>query len=201
MESGVRLSVFAVDPGTIITLVIVVISFIGWIINLVNEKSKQNAPRPAPPRRGVRDDRFEQDIDVFLQQVGGRRAAWQDEVAVEVVPESELLERQAEERRGRKLSSIEDRHVETSRLGEGVRSHVETHMRGALDAPGKRDAGSRIEAVVEADFGKSIAAQAEPPPRQRAAVEPDEIVRMLRDPEGVRKAIILNEVLTRRARR
>ena len=67
----------APDIGTIITLAIILISFIGWIINLVSEKAKQPPRRPevnANPQRGG-DDRFQQEIDKFLQQVGGIRKA------------------------------------------------------------------------------------------------------------------------------
>ena len=120
MEPGIQLSLLAVDAGSIVMIVMVVISFIGWILKLANEKAQQNVPRKGGgPRAGVPDERFEQEIDVFLQQVGGRRGRPADNVAIEVVPESELLERQAAEPRERKLSSLEDRHVQTSELGAG----------------------------------------------------------------------------------
>lgn len=198
MESGFRLTFSAVEPGTIIIIVMAVISFISWILKLVNEKAQHKAPRPAVPNRPARDDRFEQEIDAFLQQVGGRRAVRREheEVAIEVVPESELRERQAAERRERKLSSIEDRHVETSQLGSAVRA---LHYEG-LESKVEQDVGNHIGAAVEADLGEAVAREnsASQPP---APVRADDIVSLLRDPAGVRRAIIVNEILTRRKRR
>jgi len=192
----------APDIGTIITLAIILISFIGWIVNLVSEKAKQPPRRPevnANPNRGG-DDRFQQEIDKFLQQVGGRpaaRPAPQDDILIEVVPEAELLQREREERRRKKLSQIEDRHVQTSRLGEGLRSHVESSMNNSLDDKVRLDVGDRIAAVVEADFGEAITNVAAPAAGP-AAIQPRDIVQLLRDRNGIRKAIIVNEILTRR---
>ena len=197
MDPGIRMALFADNVGSIVMLVMVVISFIGWIVKLVNEKSQQNAPRPAARPQQAGDDRFEQEIDVFLQQVGGRRTRrpFEDEVAIEVVPESELLERRAAERRERKLSSIEDRHVQTSELGAGVRSQHLDEFETNID-------DERISAVVEADFGDSVAKEAAPAVAavRAAAIDPGDLVNMLRDPDGVKKAIIVNEILTRRSR-
>lgn len=196
----------APDIGTIITLAMILIAFIGWIVNLVSEKAKQQPKRPmanANPPRG-NDDRFQQEIDKFLQQVGGRpapqRPAPKDDFLIEVVPENELLQRRREERRKQKLSQIEDRHVETSQLGEGVRSHVEFQMHDSLDEKVRQDVGNRISAVVEADFGESKA-NAATPMAALVTVKPHEIVQLLRDREGVRKAIIVNEILARRSRK
>jgi hypothetical protein len=198
----------AVDVGTIITLAIILISFIGWIFNLVSEKAKQPPRRPevnANPQHGGRD-RFQQEIDKFLQQVGGRpaaapaRPAPKDDFLIEVVPEDELLQRQREERRRKKLSEIEDRHVQTSQLGEGLRSQVDSRMHGSLDQKVRLDVGDRIAAVVEADFGESKTDLVAPVVGP-ASVKPHEIVQLLRDRDGVRKAIIVNEILKRRPRR
>src|SRR5690606_14567727 len=54
-----------------------VIAFIGWIMNLVNSnKTQPPPPRPAdrprrPPR--PREDRLQSEIDLFLEEVSGRR--------------------------------------------------------------------------------------------------------------------------------
>lgn len=195
---------FAANFGTVITLVIILISFIGWIINLVNEKAKQQPRRPAPPANPPRGggDRFQQEIDRFLQQVGGRPAAARpapaEEVMIEVVPEEELLLRRREERR-RKLSELEDRHMQTSHFGEGFRAQ-DSLNEDSLDEKVNMDVGDRISAVVEADFGESktdLVAPVVGPAR----VQPNEIVQLLRDRNSVRKAIIVNEILTRPRRR
>jgi hypothetical protein len=201
----------APDVGTIITVAIILMSLIGWIINYVNEKAKEQPRRPLPPanpQRGA-DDRFQQEIDRFLQQVGGRpararpapaRPAPPSDIMIEVVPEEELLQRRREERRRNKLSQIEDRHMQTSQLGAGLRSQVQADMNDAMTDQVRTDVGDRIAAVVEADFGESKTDLVAPVVGP-AQVKPHEIIQLLRDRDGVRKAIIVNEILKRRPRR
>jgi len=195
--------IFADGFGTVITLVVVLISLIGWLINLVNEKARQKPNQVAAPGDGPRggEGRFQQEIDQFLQQVGGRPKQVQavpaeEDIEIEVVPEDELQQRRDEERRAHKLSELEDRHVETSRLGEGIRPHLETSMdHESLDDK------TRVEDYLEDDFGelKGDVVSYEPPPRR--GLNPADIRAMLRDPDGIRKAIIVNEILTRRSLR
>ena len=198
----------AVDIGTIITVVIVFFSIVGWLLNFISEKKKQNqSKRNVPAAKGdpMNDDRFQQEIDQFLQQVGGRpkpRRPAMEEVAIEVVPEEEILQRQGEERRNRKLSTLEDRHLQSSNLGEGVRAHVEATMHtDTIAEKVESDVGHRIEAVVEAGFGVSRAKEVPLLTVVRTGVRPQEIVAMLRDPDSVRKAIIVSEILKRPTRR
>jgi hypothetical protein len=197
---------FAAGPETVITIAVILISFIGWIINLVNEKAKQQPKRmqpPANPKRGG-DDRFQQEIDRFLQQVGGRPAPARptpaEDIMIEVVPEEEILQRRREKRRRNKLSQIEDHHMQTTELGAGVRSRVDADMADAISDKVRLDVGDRIAAVVEADFGESktdlVAPLVGP-----GAIKPHEIVQLLRDRNGIRNAIMINEILTRRPRR
>ena len=63
------------------------------------------------------------------------------------------------------------------------------------------DVGNRIEAVVEAGFGESKAKEVPSLTVARTGVRPQEIVQMLRDPDSVRKAIIVSEILKRPVRR
>jgi hypothetical protein len=62
------------------------------------------------------------------------------------------------------------------------------------------DMGDRIAAVVEADFGESRTDEESPAPAP-GGVRPREIVQLLKDRDGIRKAIIINEILKRRPRR
>lgn len=184
----------------IITVVIVLVSIIGWLVNLINENAKKNQagrpPNPAPGGGGgaaANDDRFQQEIDDFLKQVGGQpqgrrhdnrpapAPAQVETVDIEVVPERELWEREREERRQRELSSLADRHVETH-IGNSIQEKVEQDI------------------DVVADLGESKAT-APPPRRVIPKMDPGAIVSMLRDRDGVRKAIIVNEVLQRRTLR
>lgn len=203
-------TVFAIDPGAIITIVVILISIIGWLINFLNEKAREQQPRrmnPRPgqagagPRRG--EDRFQAEIDQFLQQVGGRRKPNRqrpqaEPIEIEVVPEYELAERERRQRRQRKLSSIEDRHVESGTLGAGLRTHVAADMRNTIDERVRRDITDSVEDDLGLPTGRSESAGTQPAAPQ---INPGEIVAMLRDRDGVRKAIIVNEILRRRVPR
>ena len=181
-------SPFAAPPGidVIIMIVVGLVSVIGWLVNMINENAKRNQGPQVNRGGGGRaaDDRFQQEIDDFLQQVGGKPQPrrHQDRVAeeavdIEVVPERELWEREREERRQRELSSLSNRHVETT-------------VGGAIEEKVREDIN------VDADLGEAAATG---PPRVRRSpqVAPGEIIGMLRDPDGVRKAIIVNEILQR----
>jgi hypothetical protein len=56
----------AADPGAIIAVIFGLISFIGWIINKVNETTKP----PPPRRRQPRDKTVQDEIDAFLNEKG-----------------------------------------------------------------------------------------------------------------------------------
>ncbi|MCH7870604.1 MAG: hypothetical protein IID33_02785 [Planctomycetes bacterium] len=76
-----------------LSTVILIVMFLGWIMNLL---SKQNKPAPPalgrrrqPPRRGG-DDQLQSEIDSFLQEVGGEQPRERvDEVAIEIVADEE----------------------------------------------------------------------------------------------------------------
>lgn len=180
--------VFGAGGGidVIIMIVVGLVSVIGWLVNMINENAKKNQAPQVNRGGGGRpaDDRFQQEIDDFLQQVGGKPQprrhqdrVEEDTFEIEVVPDRELWEREREERRQRELSSLSNRHVETS-VGNTIEQKV------------------REDINVDADLGEA-GATAVPRVKRPPRIAPGEIVGMLRDPDGVRKAIIVNEILQR----
>lgn len=188
--------VFAAGIDVVIGIVVVLVSLIGWLVNVINENAKKAPPRQANPGPGgvggdarQADDRFQREIDDFLSQVGGKpqarrhqdRPAEVEPVEIEVVPERELWEREREERRNREISSISNRHVETQ-----IRDSIDDKVHADID--------------VEADLGETTV-RAPQTTRKTPRVEPGDIVKMLRDRDSVRKAVIVNEILRRPSRR
>ncbi|MGH7127873.1 MAG: hypothetical protein ACREIV_04855, partial [Planctomycetaceae bacterium] len=75
MTSPMPAAVLAdLDVGVVITIVVTVLGFLGWLMNMAGGANK-NAPPPPParPRRPPRAaDSLQEQIDVFLQEAGGR---------------------------------------------------------------------------------------------------------------------------------
>jgi len=193
--NGIAPPVFAAGFDVLVTIVIIVISLIGWLVNLANEKGRQPPRRanvPPPKPQGQQDDQFQQEIDDFLQRVGGKPRQQQaqvqpqeEPVEIEVVPEYELRERDRDTQTERRLSSIEDRHV-ASHVGTGFDEKVRHDFDGGLDP------------VLEEESTRSRGDRNESQfiPENRG-INPREIVEMLRDHDGIRRAVIVNEILRR----
>src|SRR5882672_8092788 len=63
------------DAEGIGAVILAVITVIGWIASLVSNKNQKGPPvanRPRPPVR-PRDDRLQQEINIFLEETGGKR--------------------------------------------------------------------------------------------------------------------------------
>lgn len=210
-------NLIAVDFGTVITVVIIIIGFVSWVMQTITGQNKRPGAggRPRQPPR-PRDGRLQSEIDVFLQEVSGKKPR-SDEVEIEIVPEPERRPRrvvkqkrpqrpqkarrsetQREKPRSRPGSKIAQRkgpgseHLgeevgdHADQLGGGVRSHLQEHMRDRVDERVETHLGSRRPAPEVVDLhlpGTSLALA-------------HEIITLLRDPAGVRRAIILNEILS-----
>ncbi len=147
-------------------ILILVISFAIWIFNLINQ-SKAKGRVDAGPKRPVgppRDRRVQNEIDVFLKDIGGGRKienAQDDDIFIEIVPDEERAVTQQQRRVGRSIqrqrslqpkpvaetpqaqppihqrpgSGIDEREGPGSTdLGGGVRQHVSEHMRDGMVA-------------------------------------------------------------------
>lgn len=63
----------AVDVGGLIAIAFVIISFIGWLSNLVAGQQKPQRPANAPRPRRPQDKRIRDEIDAFLQEAAGQQ--------------------------------------------------------------------------------------------------------------------------------
>ena len=93
-----------------ISIAILAIAFIGWIVQMASSNKPATPPARARPNRPAgnhaagnraagpanrprsRDDRLQSEIDAFLRDVSGNRKqpADDDDVAIEIIPDSEL---------------------------------------------------------------------------------------------------------------
>lgn len=80
--------------------------------------------------------------------------------------------------------------VATATLGSDLRAHLASYMQsGAVTQAAQQNAGSRVDDAVRRDLG-AVAPQA-----TREAPHP--LVSVLRSPDGIRNAVIINEILQR----
>jgi hypothetical protein len=197
----------AIDVGFLIFIVFIAISIINWLIQTVGAQQKQPQPPPRPVRAGQGQDRLKREIEDFLREVGGnrpeRRGAKREEAGIEIVPERERAkqpqQRRPQPQRPRRQPSKAKTPLKPAppaepmppspslALGEELRSQL-------ADAAATRgdDAFGRSHLDAPMDFRPNLA---------KSEDEPHELVKLLRQPAGIRQAIILQEILTRPSER
>jgi len=194
--------ILAITPGQIIGLIIFTISVLSWIVNLVQGNQQNQAPRPKNRPR----DPVQSELEKFLQEVVGGKAQPERKRPPQPLPQQKPS-RAANEKKGGKAKSPQSRpartetamqrpgeraaasHLQTSTLGQGIRSHVLEH----LDS-------NRIGATAQQDLASTARGDLRPDATSDALSRAGNIhplAKALRDPQGVRQAILLNEILSR----
>jgi hypothetical protein len=209
----------AADPGTIIGLIVGALTLLGWIMNYANQKqAQQPVQRPQRPRpQRPADDRLQSEIDIFLEEVrGGRR-----KLGEEPARSAPAGPRPAQRTERAAARPVEQRHLEpklaprveprvakrkrpgTPEDRSRVRPRVTEHISTDRIEAHAGQLGRGIEAAVQSHLGLLAAAQPAPAAPEAAAATPagqsaaQRIRTMLREPEGVRQAVLISEILSR----
>ena len=204
--------VLAAEPS-IVFLIVLVISVVSWLVNLVQgSKPKKNAQRPRPANQGSSE------LELFLQQVvGGKPEAEPSRPAVpkparpagekksgknKPQPAKRPSESQrptgepraSSDRPGKRLAQT---HLASSTVGDGVRSHVTSHLEPRnVDAAVQTDVTSAVRRDIDDTVLRDIGTDGTTAATiNRPAAHP--LVQALRNPQGVRQAVILSEILNR----
>ncbi|MCX7408934.1 MAG: hypothetical protein NTZ32_12725 [Planctomycetales bacterium] len=187
----------ALDIGQIFWLIVVSISVVSWIVNVIQGNPQNGAPRPQNRPK----DPVQSELEKFLQEVvGGKRPVEQNRPAVPQQKQSrnanEKKGGKPKQQRSAKSNSSSQRQGErvvqstmpTTNFDDGVRSqHLQTSMEpNRIEAAVQRD----IDGAVLQDLGSDRSRET----GQRAD-NPHPLVAVLRSPQGIRQAILLNEVL------
>lgn len=214
------------DAGTYITLIFVILGFLGWIMNLTSNKNAPPPAAPARPRQPMparphnRDERIQSEIDIFLQEVGGRKPKARTEepstrgIEIEEPPprparrpvERPVRRPAAEPVRPSAPSPAEapprpEHRVGSSDLGSTIREQVARHIdKTRVDQTTKQHLSNVVERAVEHHLGTlgqqeaaQLAAAVEVATKAPEGVHP--VIGLLRDPKGVRNAVLISEVL------
>ena len=189
------LSAVNIDVSQVIGLCVLVVSVLSWFVNIIQGNTPDGVPRPKQQNPKPRPARSE--IEALLEQVTGDKQKQARREQQNQAPRPPRPQQERPKNNGRSTSPrpgiqpakqaarIADTHLADSNLGNEVRSH---HMGNRVDAAVQKE----ITAAVQHDLGNRIAA-AKPP--QEQSIHP--LVKVLRDPNGIRQAILLNEILQR----
>lgn len=195
--------ILAITPGQVIGLIIFTVSVLSWFVNIVQGNQQNQPPRPKNRPR----DPVQNELEKFLQEVVGNKGQPEKKrPATPPVPQQKQP-RAANDKKGGKAKSQQQRpaksetasqrpgeraaasHLQTSAMGQGGRSHLHDHMEpNRIGAAVQQD----IDSAVRKDLGSDATSDA----LYRAGnIHP--LAKALRDPQGVRQAILLNEILSR----
>ncbi len=187
----------AFDVGEVFGIIILVLTVLGWFVKAVKGQGENQPPVKRGNPKPVRSE-----IETFLEELSGNapkrppaRPQPPNKPPVAKAPKKPNKQPPGEKppKAPKPVASLADKHLGSSNLGSGVRSHVSSYMqKDRVAAEVQQDLKNRIADEVRADLGSakmtSTAAVVKPAP-----VHP--LVTLLRDPQGVRQAIALQEIL------
>lgn len=198
--------VLAAGGGSIIFAIVLIISVISWIVNLVQgaKPKQQQQNRPRPRQQG------QSELERFLQDVVGEKRPQEKKRPPAPKPRAPgekknkpkpqqqrpaaTLKQRSSERPGAKLAQT---HLVPTALGESVRSHVASHLESkTMDSAVRRDVAGAVQRDIVDAIQRDIGVDGTRTLQQKV-VHP--LVLALRNPQGVRQAIILAEILKRRS--
>lgn len=226
----------AFDIGSLFAVAFLLISFVGWIMNLINSQNPPPQPNRPARRQPPRDGKVQSEIEEFLQQAMGRRGQKAqpsvDTAGVEILeppqaqpqpqrrppaprrspparPAASMADAAPAASSGppapRPGDGISSRHLAgSSGLGAGVALHVQDHLTSRVRREAEDQRQRSVEQSITQHLGEFRAGEADtrrdvaPVVRSQAAVrDPTGLINQLREPDGMRRAIILQEILNK----
>jgi hypothetical protein len=190
----------AVDVGQIIGLCVLVVSVLSWFVNVIQGNTPDGAPRQPKAKPGAQTGRVE--IEHLLQELAGDKSKPKRERERREQPPRPA--RSPSERGQKKVKSapqrpggpppyvptrptprVSETHLPSSNPGAAIRAH---QIGSRVDVAVSKD----LTATVQHDLGNRISAALPP---ERPKVHP--LINLLREPAGIRQAILMNEILQR----
>lgn len=185
--------------GDVVPALFIIIALISGFLNFLKEK--KNAAEAEDLRRRKRERKQGQpddELSAFLNEVGAsetttppssqrrrKRPSQRDRAQQRRQQREQAQEENDQSRRRPGKSGVAERHLETSEMGTVSSRHVESSVESRHLESQVADQ-HLFEVEVEEDAGAAAA--------ERSS-EPHPLVELLGKPEGMRNAIILNEIL------
>lgn len=208
--------------GQAITVAFVVISLIGWIINLVNAQAKPTAPNRGNKPGRPRSERVQSEIEQFMRDQAEKRKSGEQQPERRPEPKRQPQRRTPaqparsqsaraqrapqrvapapEPKPSRPGESIAERKsVVSGDLGKGLRDHVRSTMQERVQAGTAQHLSHSVDQSVSQHLGafSAQAPKAAANPPVAASLAASDILALLRTREGMKQAFILNEILQR----
>jgi hypothetical protein len=207
-----QLLLLAIDPGGVIFLIFAFVSFVSWLVNQLNGAKGKPQPRPQNrPGPRAQNPQIQREIDRFLREAAGQKPRPEvkgNEIEIVQAPQGrrppaarKVVERPrpaaprpaavrpaAPARPGQELAS---RHLATAGPSAVAREHLESRVAAEhlpRDVARSVSAHLGVFAAVQSPAGQAAE-------RQRAASA--ELIAALRSKQGIRSAIIMQEILKR----
>lgn len=210
--------VFAFGVDNVVWVIFLVVTILGWLINLVARKQKPPPPvrgqqprRPAPPR----DERLSSEIEIFLEQVTGKKRAKpaprasaprtsqqrrpQRKSSQEAPRQAKRRsdEQRRREREQRKPKTADRTLDDSEKLGSGVRSNLAEHMEeGRVAQEVEQHVAHDVNQGVRERLGVFDVDASTDDSARSSSETVKQVVRMLRNPVTVRQAILISEILS-----
>jgi hypothetical protein len=228
--------VMLADVGGLFAIAFLLISFIGWVMNLINSQNPPPAPNRGPQRRPqARDKKVQSEIEEFLQEaLGNKKRPRATDVRTDEIESVESALRQPQKRgpstqlkrrgpsprsgspqqippagesqeRRKPGSGVASRHViASSDLGRNVSSHVQEHMSRRVRNEAEQHLPHAVDHSVANHLGEFTADDRDPRSTVKPVFrpytdipDPESLIAQLKSPAGMRKAIILQEILAK----
>lgn len=196
------------DVGNILGIIFLVVSVLGWFVKVVKGQADE-APRP--PVQRPEGERMRTEVETFLEEISApnvkrppakanppqRPAERPRPAASKSGKKSAKQQPVAKPKQAPKpIASLSEKHLRSSNLGEGVRAHVTDYMQSErIAAEVRQDLAGLIPAQVQAKIGRGASVSAVATSTAAAPVHP--LITLLRNPQGIRQAIVLQEILKR----
>ena len=200
------ITVAAAAEGSVVMAIVLIISVISWIVNLIQGNTAQGkpvTPRPRPQRPNDQEQFLEASKPVKVPERERERKRTVPERQTRPDDKRPIKPRQTQPKRpaaaqqrptqpDRPGTRLAQTHLAQTAMGQGGRSSIGPQ---AVDSNVKKDVDTAVQRdntdAVRNDIGTDGTLGAV----QVQAVHP--LIQALRNPQGVRQAILLNEVLSR----
>ena len=211
----------AFDGGAVGVIVFLVISFVSWIMNTIQASKQQQEARERqearrrrrqqgaaqgggePQGRGGGQPRVQSEIEAFLEEVTGQK----QQPAKRPQPPRPKPQRPNPQRakatppRLPKSTAKQPPKPKPAQLGSGVQQHVSTYMSDRIGEQVEQDIAGYVDQHINQHVSEHIGAETMTDDTVKSAKGNQaaaSIRDMLKDGDGVRRAILVNEILKRR---
>jgi len=206
------LPLLAADVGNYIGLAILVITVLGWIVNAIKGNDADGKPLPQrnKPKRDLRSE-----LEVFLEELQQPQKPQEPAPQPErpIAPQKQQAQRQANPRQqshkprppkapkpqptaSKPAPKPQKSKNLAAKSGQSLRDHVSSFVSdNRVSAEDQQRMAHRVDQAVQQDLSGGTVAPVEPAEVRRTTPHP--FLVMLARPEGMRQAILMNEILQR----